>query len=93
MTLAIQRYTHVPLYVNAVQITAENLSEVASWCGGAIQTDVDTRQFIKVASIRPLRERQTQAYVGDWVLKTDVGLKVYTNKAFTRGFVNAPEDN
>jgi len=93
MTLAIQRYTHVPLYVNAVQITAENLEAVASWCGGSIQTDVDTRKYVKVATIRPLRERQTQAYVGDWVLKTEVGLKVYTNKAFTRGFVHAPEEN
>lgn len=92
-TLAIERYTHVPLYVNAVQVTAENMADVAAWCGGTIQTDAEKKQFIKVAAIRPLRERQTQAYVGDWVLKTDVGLKVYTTKAFTRGFIHAPENN
>jgi hypothetical protein len=89
MTLAVQRYTHVPLYVQGVQITAENMAEVASWCAGSLQTDNEKKQYIKVATIRPLRERQTMAYVGDWVLKTEVGLKVYTNKAFTRGFVDA----
>jgi len=90
MSLDIQRYTHVPLYVEAVQVTADNMTDIAEWAGSTIQTDSDKQQFIKVATIRPLRDRQTQAYVGDWVLKTDVGLKVYTNKAFTRGFIAAP---
>lgn len=91
MTLAVSRYTHVPLYVEAVQITADNMSAATEWCGGSVQTDTEKKQFIKVATIRPLRERQTMAYVGDWILKTDVGLKVYTDKAFKRGFIHAPE--
>jgi len=92
MSLDINRYTHVALYVEAVQVTAANLAEVAAWAGGTVQTDPEKQEYIKVATIRPLRDRQTQAYVGDWVLKTAVGLKVYTNKAFHRGFIAAPED-
>jgi len=90
MSLNIQRYTHVPLYVEAVQVTADNMAKVAEWVGGTIQMDSENQQYIKIATIRPLRDRQTQAYVGDWALKTDVGLKVYTNKAFGRGFMAAP---
>lgn len=90
-TLDIKRYTHIPLYVNAVQVTADNMETVAEWCGGTIQTDDQKKLFIKVAAIRPLRDRQTQAYVGDWVLRTDVGLKTYTDKAFERGFVLATD--
>jgi len=91
MTLEVQRYTHVPLYVQAVPVTAENIEEVATWCGGTLQTDDEMKLYIKVATIRPLRDRQTMAYVGDYVLKTDVGHKIYTKKAFVRGFVLAPE--
>jgi len=91
MNLDIKRYTHVPLFVQAVQVTPENIFEIAGWCDGTVKTDSDGKTYIMVATIRPLRERQTQAYVGDWVLKTDVGLKVYTNTAFKRGFVLAPE--
>jgi len=90
MSLDTQRYTHVPLYVEAVQVTAENMAEVAEWCDSTLAVDDKKKQYIKIGTIRPQHERQTMAYVGDWVMKTDVGLKTYTNKAFTRGFVPAP---
>ena len=96
MTLAIERYQHVPLYVEAVRVTNDNFEDVAEWCDGVICTlDEDKTKepvdYIKVATIRPIRARQTQAFVGDWVLKTGMGLKVYNNKAFHKSFIAAPE--
>lgn len=89
MTLEIKRYTHIPLTVEAVQITSENMAAVAEWCGGTIQTDGVRKEYIRVAVLKPLNERQTCGYVGDWVLKTDIGLKIYLNRAFRRAFVEA----
>ena len=95
MTLKIERYVHVPLYVQAVRVTAENMEEVVEWCEGAMCTVEEEGKepvdYIKVATIRPIRARQTQAFVGDWVLKTGMGLKVYNNKAFHKSFIAAPE--
>jgi hypothetical protein len=97
MTLEIERYTHIPLYVQAVRVTDENLDEVAEWCEGTIcsieRDGKDPVDYVKVATIRPMRERQTQAFPGDWVLKTGIGIKVYTDKAFKRAFVEAPESD
>lgn len=88
MTLEIGRYTHVPLYVDAVQVTEENMSEAATWCEGNIATDSEGRKFIRVAVTRPNKDRQTMAYVGDWVIKTAIGLKVYTKGSFAHNFVS-----
>lgn len=95
MTIQSQQYLHTPppLYVDAVRVTAENLAEVAEWCDGKVEETNDEfrgettpRKFVKVGVIRPQNYRQTQAFPGDWVLKTGSGLKVYTNKAFLRSF-------
>jgi len=97
MTLEIERYQHTPLYVEAVRVTVENFDDVAEWCEGVICSEEtegkEPVDFIKVATIRPIRTRQTQAFVGDWVLKTGMGLKVYTNKAFHKSFVVAPPES
>lgn len=90
-SLAIQRYTHVPLFVEAVQVTVENMAEVAVWCNGSVLTDENGKNFVKAVVFRPNHERQTRAYVGDWVLKTEIGIKCYTDKAFAKGFVAAPQ--
>ncbi len=89
--LNIQRYTHIPLFVEGVQITEENMEAVSAWCEGKMCKSGKGKWFIKVATIRPLRDRQTQGFVGDWVLKTSLGLKLYTDEAFKRAFVLAPK--
>ena len=42
--------------------------------------------YVKVGVHHPLNERQTKAYAGDWVLKSDSGFKVYTERAFEKSF-------
>ena len=99
MTLKIENYTRKPFPVEAVQVTEENLNEVAQWCVGDVHTSTKTLRndageetgkiklpFIKVNVHRPLNDRQTKAFIGDWVLKSDSGFKVYTMKAFDNSF-------
>jgi hypothetical protein len=104
MSIAIQQYIRKPLYVDAVRITAGNFAEMANWCQGQIlwketnqplvnETDKITpnEQFIKVRVHNPKNPRQTQAFVGDWLLYTPRGYKIYTNKAFHALFDRVPD--
>ena len=93
------RYARKPFYVDAVQVTAENMEEVAKWCQGEIRTfetapsELGSRKnnYIKVRVHRPATERQTKAFVGDWVLYAGTGYKVYTPKAFDKDFVQVDQ--
>lgn len=97
-----QKYTRKPFEVEAVEVTPQNINDVAEWCGGRVlQSDLSkdggrsgSQEYIKVAVKRPLSDRQTRAYYGDWVLFArsgagdagPAGFKVYTPKAFTGSF-------
>lgn len=92
-TITTERYQRNPLYVEAVQVEAENISELATWCQGQLiesGDNADDNPFIKVRVHNPMHVRQTKAYVGDWLLYTDRGYKVYTDKAFSGLFTAAP---
>lgn len=91
------QYARKPSFVEAVQVTAENMPEVANWCSGQIvlpegKLGVTTAEdyakgHIKVKVFRPQNERQTKAFVGDWVLRVrKESFKVYTNEAFERSY-------
>jgi hypothetical protein len=91
MAITTQRYIRKPLYVDAVRITAANFEEIAAWCQGDIQQeDVPgkgtSKKFIRVRVQNPKNPRQTKAFVGDWILYTETGYKVYTVKAFHAAF-------
>lgn len=43
-------------------------------------------QYVRVRVHNPKNVRQTKAFVGDWILYTERGYKVYTEKAFTNSF-------
>lgn len=78
----------IPFEVESVQVTEENMSEVAAWCNGEI---VDaSRQFpkpnIKVDVLHPAHERQRRAFVGDHVLRTEKGFKIYNDRAYHECF-------
>ena len=91
------KYVRKPLYVEAVQVTEDNFMDIARWCFGEIgnidesPVDMDSeaeplKQYIHVRVHNPKNSRQTKAFVGDWILYTERGYKVYTTKAFEANF-------
>lgn len=94
MALATTKYVRKPLYVEAVQVTQENFSEVAEWCSGEIVEESSAKNgrgnYIKVRVTNPMNARQSQAFSGDWILYTPRGYKVYTPKAFHNSFDQVP---
>ena len=89
------KYKRKSFEVEAVQVTAQNLQEAAKWCGGDVRfennnLDIDSA-YIKVKVRRPLSEKQTRAVVGDWILLSESGYKVYTSRAFESSFVEATD--
>lgn len=102
MTIETNKYARRPFYVDAVQVTEENMAEVAKWCQGDVMTDDkaltapelsgDDHPYVKVRVHRPLTERQTKAFAGDWVLYAGTGFKVYTPKAFEKSFVAVTDE-
>jgi hypothetical protein len=90
MGVKTETYIRKPLYVDAVRVTEENFDDIALWCQGDILTEVspgqNTKRYIKVRVVNPKMPRQTQAFVGDWILYTERGYKVYTNRAFRLAF-------
>lgn len=91
MTIVTQKCIRKPLYVDAVRITGDNFDEIVVWCQGEVQQDEvpgkgTGKKYIKVRVHNPKNPRQTKAFVGDWLLYTERGYKVYTNKAFHASF-------
>lgn len=80
------QYRRKSFEVSAVQVTPENINEVAKWCQGDVVENSSTDIHIKVRVLRVLNDRQTQAFVGDWVLYAGKGYKVYTDRAFQDSF-------
>ena len=86
MTLHTEKFARKPFYVDAVQITEGNMQDVAKWCKGKVESTDAGENYIKVRVHRPLNERQTKAFVNDWILFAGSGYKVYTPKAFNQSF-------
>lgn len=86
MGIDIKKYIRKPLYVDAVRVTEQNFDDLVAWCNGSVETE-GKKRFIRVRVNTPKIPRQTQAFVGDWLLWTErSGFKVYTNRAFHFSF-------
>lgn len=92
-----RKFIRKPLYVDAVQVTPEEFVAIALWCQGEIRyndgeevpekENIDpSKQHIHVRVHNPKSARQTKAFPGDWILYTERGYKVYTQKAFKASF-------
>jgi hypothetical protein len=92
MGIDTEKYIKKPLIVDAVRVTPKNFNEIVEWCQGEVMSDDVTadstvvNQYIKIRVHNPKNPRQTKAFVGDWVLYTERGYKIYTNKAFRASF-------
>lgn len=70
MTIQPVRYVTKPVFVEAVQVTEENMEAVAEWCGG----EVEIQTLMQMAPGDPPEERYVVLYsprrkarVGDYV--------------------------
>lgn len=80
-------YIRKPLIVEGVQVSDENMVQVAGWCGGIIDNTPSKRNYIKLQQVPVTpNTRQNMAFPGDWVLKSDMGFKIYSKRAFDRTF-------
>ncbi len=98
MAVVTEKYVRKPLYVDVVRITIENMAEVAQWCQGEIKnyanqpltgqdaTNRSLERYIHVRVHNPKNVRQTKAFIDDYLLYTERGYKVYTEKAFKNSF-------
>lgn len=96
MSILTTTYIRNPLYVEAVQVTEENFFELAIWCQGEIINSLapggkQHERYIQVRVTNPMNPRQAQARIGDWILTSDRGYKIYTPKAFANSFYLAPQ--
>ena len=94
MSFKIETYERRVFTVAAVLVTDQNMSEVASWCGGELHTKTDasnneSTSYIKIKSDSPFPGRRSSAYAGDWVLKFGDRFRIYNEAAFKRSFVPA----
>lgn len=86
-----QKYERNPFPVQAVQVDEQNVQDVADWCAGSVNGPKGA-QYVKVNVFKPMNDRQTQAFVGDWVLYAESGgFKVYPDKAFKKNFTLSDE--
>lgn len=88
--LKTHKFARKPFYVDAVRVSEDNMEAVAEWSDGKIKVseegETKGQKFIKIKTYRPISERQTQAFVGDWVLWAGTGFKIYTPAAFDKTF-------
>lgn len=90
------RYQRKPFFVDAMNVTATNFLAIAQWSkgivhnkdGSAVEPGQDpNEQYIKINVDRPQNPRETRAYIGDWVVRTERGFKIYRRSQFLKFFV------
>jgi len=88
----LNRYVRRPKEVTAVQVTQDNIIDVAQWCGGTIHKDsIETKKYIELPGIERRRvERLGRAYVGDWVTLRKNSYLSYSPQSFRTLFM--PKD-
>lgn len=101
-TVVTTKYVRKPLYVEAIQVTNENFLDIVEWANALVGTqgsepgtevrpadgmEIDpSKHYIRIRVHNPQSSKQTKAYVGDWILYTEMGYKIYTDRAFTGNF-------
>lgn len=101
MSVKLEKFVRKQFPVEAVQVTAENMEEIAKWCKGTIestdssiaeQLNKPVQTWIRIDTLKPIDDRQTQAFVGDWVVVFNRGYKIYKNNAMNNSFDKVAEE-
>ena len=86
-----KRYVRKPMFVEAIQVTKDNYREISNWCKGTAYESVDGHITVRVLHVRSKTIPRTKAFLGDWVLLSHNGFRVYTDSAFKKAFDQVPE--
>jgi hypothetical protein len=103
MSIVTGKFTRKSFNVEAIQVTAENMAEVAEWCGGTKKDARDLPRYnasdtpvwyiqVPVVLSKAKTFRPDQAFVNSWVVKTGQGFAVYTKKGFGISFEPTDEN-
>lgn len=99
--MRLESYSRKPLFVNAVQVTAENMEEVAAYFaedGAKIEYEDNGNPYIHIAIKAVMSKRFSMAKVGDWIVlttyavrrngevQTKRSIRIFINKTFQREF-------
>lgn len=88
--LNFQLYVREPFAVEAVQITEENMEEIAKLIGLGIRVKNDVKY---IALDRRVVPNISRAYIGWWVTSLSDNLRCYSPKVFAEQFMAIPESN
>lgn len=91
MAFKTKRARRRDIYVEYVQVTSENMPELAKWCKGKIRRTRNGAEYIYVNVLYPKEPKQSKAFAGDFLLSSPTGFKVYTERGFHKAFEDAPE--
>lgn len=89
--MKLEKWERRPAQIIAVRVTAENIGEVAQWCGGTVKEDnANSGPYIWVPVPKDSTEKQRRAYIGKWVISVGKNnWRVYTDKSLRAGFMPA----
>lgn len=82
-----QLFVRRPLEVEAIQVSKENIYDVAKWCHGRVRRDRNDVKYVKVRVLNSHADMLDEADIGCWILKSERGFKVYTDQAFENSFI------
>jgi len=91
MAFQTKRARRKDIFVQYVQVTSTNMPDLAKWCGGKIRSTKNGAKYIFVDVLFPKEDKQRKAFVGDFLLQSPTGFKVFTESAFKKQFEDAPE--
>lgn len=83
-----QSYRRKPFYIEAVQITTENIEEIAELIGRVMTKEEDGSPFIQIDNV--IIPGISRAYPGFWLTIMNDRYRCYSNKIFTSQFEPNP---
>src|SRR4051812_36186781 len=91
--MELQAFQRRPSYVKAIQVTEENIADLAKFCNGRLK-GVEANAHHSPRILLPEykegnQSRQLVAYIGDWLVQTRrQGFRSYKDEAFQKYFVS-----
>lgn len=77
-----QKYRHIPVDVDAVQLTQENAEQVAAWCSGRVVEEYDLNDEKHVAINFPTLDGIKHVSEGQMLVKSSAGHFMVHNAGF-----------